>query len=48
MFWKMQFAEQQVLWTLEAQLDKTLIESFMPNYNELLEEAKNRIRGVNE
>jgi len=41
-------ADRKVLWTLEAQLDKALIEPFMPNYDELVEAAKNRIRNGNE
>lgn len=37
-------AEQQVLWAIEAQLDKILVEPFMPNYLQLVLDAKNRIR----
>lgn len=37
-------AERQVLWAVEAQLDKALVEPFMPNYIELVNEAKSRIR----
>jgi len=37
-------AERRVLWRIEGQLDKELVESFMPNYVELVNEAKNRIR----
>jgi len=36
--------ERQVLWAVEAQLDKVLVEPFMQNYVDLLDEAKNRIR----
>lgn len=37
-------AEQWVLWAIESQLDKILIEPFMPNYIQLVSDAKNRIR----
>ena len=37
-------AERQVLWAIEAQLDKELVEPFMPNYTELVKNAKDRIR----
>lgn len=37
-------AEQQVLWCLEGQLEKTLVEPFYPNYSEIIESARNKIR----
>ena len=37
-------AERQVLWAIEAQLDKALVEPFKPDYIDLVEKAKNRIR----
>ena len=37
-------ADRQVLWCIECQLEKVLVEPFMANYSELVEEAKNRIR----
>ena len=41
-------AERQVLWCIEEQLDKALTELFKPNYSELVNEAKNRIRNQDE
>ncbi len=41
-------AERQVLWRVEAQLDKDLDESFISNYIELVENAKERIREHNQ
>jgi len=41
-------AERQVLWCVEGQLDKILVESFMPNYTDLVNEAKDRIRWEDE
>lgn len=37
-------AEEQVLWRLQAQLEKALSEQFRPNYRELVEEARARVR----
>ena len=37
-------ADRQVLWSIEAQLDKALTEPFLPNYVDIVNEAKNRIR----
>ena len=37
-------ADRQVLWSIEAQLDKALTEPFLPNYVDLVNEAKDRIR----
>jgi hypothetical protein len=36
-------AEQRVLWKIESQLEKLLVEPFAPNYRELVENAKRRI-----
>ena len=33
-------AEQKVLWTIEAWLERTLVEPLQPNYNEILEAAR--------
>jgi hypothetical protein len=38
-------AEQQVLWSLEAQLEKSLTEPLASNYQELLEQARRTVRG---
>jgi len=38
-------AEQQVLWGIEAQLEKTLVEPFKPNYCDLVEAARREVRG---
>jgi hypothetical protein len=37
-------AERQVLWSIERQLDKVLVEPFKPDYTNLVNEAKDRIR----
>jgi hypothetical protein len=37
-------AERQVLWSIERQLDKVLLEPFKPNYDVLVDEAKDKIR----
>jgi hypothetical protein len=37
-------AEQRALWNLEAILDKSLVELLAPNYKELLDEARARLR----
>ena len=37
-------AEQQVLWRLEAQLEKSLTEPLAPNYAELVAEARRTVR----
>ena len=37
-------AEQRVLWTLEGQLEKTLVETLAPNYANLLEAARAEVR----
>ena len=37
-------AEQRVLWDIEASLESALVEPLAPNYLELLEAARARIR----
>jgi hypothetical protein len=37
-------AEEKTLWTLEGQLEKQLAEPFDPNYKNILNQARNRIR----
>jgi hypothetical protein len=37
-------AEQQVLWSLEGQLEKILVEPLYPNYSEIIASARNKIR----
>lgn len=37
-------SEEKMLWLLEGQLEKILVEPFMPNYREILLEARNKIR----
>lgn len=37
-------AEQRVLWDLEALLEKTLVEPFGDEYNELLSRARTNVR----
>jgi len=37
-------AEQKVLWLIEGQLEKQLVEPFMPNYKDLISNARNYIR----
>ena len=37
-------AEQYVMWKIEAQLDKMLVEPFMPNYSEILEQARASVK----
>ena len=41
-------AEQQVLWRLEGQLEKTLPEPLAPNYREAVEAARREVRGSQE
>jgi hypothetical protein len=38
-------AEQQVLWSLQKQLEKVLAEPFRANYRELVEQARARVKG---
>lgn len=37
-------AEEKTLWQIEGQLEKILVEPFMPNYQDILIEARNRLR----
>jgi len=37
-------AEQKILWILEGQLEKQLVETFKPDYNDIIKEARNKIR----
>jgi hypothetical protein len=37
-------AEQQVVWTVEGQLESTLVEPLAKNYKGLLEEAREEVR----
>jgi hypothetical protein len=36
-------AERKVLWKIEGQLEKLLVESLFPNYQQLVEEAKRNV-----
>lgn len=36
-------AERQVLWTLQAQLERALTEPFHPDYKSLVERARSRV-----
>lgn len=37
-------SEQEVFWTIEAQMDKVLVEPFKPNYVEIIAEAREQVR----
>ena len=37
-------SEQRVLWSVEAQLEKQLVETLAPNYSELLAAARSQVR----
>src|SRR5262245_24480464 len=37
-------AEQRALWELQAELERTLPEPFLPNYRDVLEEARRRLQ----
>jgi len=37
-------AERRALWNLDRVLEKALVEPFLPNYPELLEQAKERLK----
>jgi hypothetical protein len=37
-------AEQKTLWILEGQLEKQLVEPFRPDYKDIINEARNKIR----
>lgn len=38
-------AEQHVMWILQAQLEKLLVEPFQENYHDVIESARRRIGG---
>lgn len=37
-------AEQKILWLLEGQLEKQLVEPFKPDYFEIIKNARDKIR----
>ena len=37
-------AEQKMMWLIQGQLEKVLVEPFMPNYKDIVKEARNKIR----
>jgi hypothetical protein len=37
-------SEQKTLWILEGQLEKQLVEPFRPDYKDIINEARNKIR----
>ena len=37
-------AEEKTLWTIEGQLEKILVEPFMPDYKDIIQNARNRVR----
>ena len=37
-------AEQYVLWTIEAQLNKVLVEPIMPDYQEIIQQNRDIVR----
>lgn len=37
-------AEQKIFWSLEAQLEKQLVEPFSSDYRNVITEARNRVR----
>ncbi len=37
-------AEQKILWLLEGQLEKQLVEPFKPDYKDIVREVRNKIR----
>lgn len=39
-------AEEKALWIIEGQLEKILVEPFMSNYQDIIQEARNRIRDM--
>jgi hypothetical protein len=38
-------AERRVLWSLECMIEKALVEPFLPNYDDLLAQAKEKLKG---
>ncbi|MBA4242157.1 MAG: hypothetical protein C0448_15640 [Sphingobacteriaceae bacterium] len=39
-------AEQQTLWSIEGQLEKTLTEPLTPNYSDIVKQARDKIRNI--
>ncbi len=39
-------AEEKALWIIEGQLQKVLVEPLMPNYQNIIQKARNRIRDI--
>src|SRR3954470_14783773 len=39
-------ADQNALWVLEGELERLLPEPFLPNYRDIIEAARNRLRNV--
>ena len=37
-------AEQKLVWLIETQLEKILVEPFQPDYKEIIQEARNKVR----
>ena len=37
-------SEQKMMWLIQGQLEKILVEPFMPNYKRIIAEARNKIR----
>ncbi len=37
-------SEQKILWIIEGQLEKQLVEPFRPDYKDIIKEARNKIR----
>jgi hypothetical protein len=37
-------AEQKILWVLEGQLEKQLIEPLKPDYKDIISQARNKVR----
>ena len=37
-------AEEKIFWVIEGQLEKILVEPFMPNYQNIIQQARSRIR----
>ena len=37
-------AEQKLMWLIETQLEKILVEPFQPDYKEIIQEARNKVR----
>ena len=39
-------AERQILWSIESQLQKILAEPFLPNYLDIVKQARDKIRDI--